>query len=265
LAHNARIRAVRWQRPAANGKKILDSIDWIIQQGEHWAILGPNGAGKTTLLKLACGFLWPNGGGEIRRQGKTLINLRELRKSIGWVTSSLAAEIPEHEKAIRTVISGKFAQIGLLEQFGGEPTNADYRSALRYLTEIGCSDVRDQEFGTLSQGEQQKVLIARARMTRPYVIILDEPCAGMDPGGRENFLASLVRLGKQKNIPALIYVSHHVEEILPLFGKVLVLRNGRVIHAGKAAGVLKPEVLQELYGVPLSLIRRKGRFWPVIK
>jgi len=249
----------------ADGKKILDGIDWTVQAGEHWAILGPNGAGKTTLLKLACGFLWPNAGGEIRRQGKTLVNLRELRKGIGWVTSSLAAEIPIYEKAIRTVVSGKFAQIGLLEEFGGASTAADYRSALRYLGELGCSALRDQEFGTLSQGEQQKVLIARARMTRPYLIVLDEPCAGMDPGGRENFLTSLVKLGKQKNIPTLIYVTHHVEEILPLFGKVLLLRKGRLSHAGKTAGVLKPKALQELYGVPLSLIRRKGRFWPVIK
>jgi iron complex transport system ATP-binding protein len=249
----------------ANGKKILDHIDWTVWPGEHWAILGPNGAGKSTLLKLACGFLWPNAGGEIRRRGKTLVNLRELRKSIGWVTSSLVAEIPGYENAIRSVVSGKFAQIGLLEEFGGAAKPSDYRLAMRYLNEIGCGGARDQEFGTLSQGEQQKVLIARARMTKPYLIVLDEPCAGMDPGGRENFLASLVKLGKQKNIPALIYVTHHVEEILPLFGKVLVLRKGRVSHAGKKHDVLKPQVLQELYGAPLSLIRRKGRFWPVIR
>ena len=249
----------------ANGKKILDAISWTVQPGEHWAILGPNGAGKTTLLKVACGYLWPNAGGEVRRKGKTLLNLRELRKSIGWVTSSLVAETPENEKAIRTVVSGKFAQIGLLEQFGGEATANDYRSALRYLVEMGCGYLRNQEFGTLSQGEQQKVLIARARMTQPYLIFLDEPCAGMDPGARENFLASLRKLGAQKKIPALIYVTHHIEEILPLFRKSLVLCDGKVLHSGKTQRVLKPRVLQELYGASLSLIRRKGRYWPVIK
>src|SRR3972149_1081930 len=101
------------------GKKIVRSINWTVQPGEHWAILGPNGAGKTTLLRIASGYLWPNAGGEVRRKGKTLLDLRELRKSIGWVTSSLTAEIPGSEQAIRTVVSGKFAQIGLLEQFGG--------------------------------------------------------------------------------------------------------------------------------------------------
>ena len=249
----------------ANGKKILDSINWTVQPGEHWAILGPNGAGKTTLLKIAFGYLWPNAGGEVRRKGKTLLNLRELRKSIGWVTSSLAAEIPENEKAIRTVVSGKFAQIGLFEQFGGEATANDFRTALRYLVEMGCGYLRNQEFGTLSQGEQQKVLIARARMTKPYLIILDEPCAGMDPGAREKFLASLGMLGKQKKIPALIYVAHHIEEILPIFAKTLVMKDGKVLQSGRTQQVLKRRVLQELYGAPLSLLSRKGRYWPVIE
>jgi iron complex transport system ATP-binding protein len=247
----------------ANGKKILDSINWTVQPGEHWAILGPNGSGKTTLLRIASGYLWPNGGGAVYRKGKTLLNLRELRKSIGWVTSSLAAEIPGNEKALRTVVSGKFAQIGLFEQFGGAATANDFRTALWFLVEMGCGYLRDQEFATLSQGEQQKVLIARARMTKPYLIILDEPCAGMDPGARENFLASLRKLSAQKKIPSLIYVTHHVEEILPLFGRTLVLRAGKVLHSGKTQVVLKPRVLRELYGAPLSLLKRKGRYWPV--
>ena len=249
----------------ANGKKILDSINWTVQPGEHWAMLGPNGSGKTTLLKIASGYLWPNAGGEVRRKGKTLLDLRELRKSIGWVTSSLAAKIPQNERAIRTVVSGKFAQIGLLEQFGGEATANDFRTALRYLVEMGCGYLRNQEFGTLSQGEQQKVLIARARMTKPYLIFLDEPCAGMDPGAREKFLVSLRKVGAQKKLPALIYVTHHVEEILPLFGKSLVLRGGKLLHLGKTQNVLKPQVLQELYGASLSLLRRGGRYWPVIE
>lgn len=245
------------------GKKILQSIDWTLRAGEHWAILGPNGSGKTTLLKLACGYLWPNSGGEIYRRGKTLLNLRELRKSIGWVTSTLPAEIPAREKVIRTVVSGKFAQIGLLEGFGGEPTKADYRLAERFLAEMGCAHLRDQDFGTLSQGEQQMVLIARARMTKPYLIILDEPCAGMDPGARENFLRMLRRIGRQKVMPALIFVTHHVEEILPLFRKTLVLRDGKVLYAGTSRRVLTPTLLQELYGAPLKIVKRKGRYWPV--
>jgi iron complex transport system ATP-binding protein len=249
----------------ANGVPILDSVNWTVNTGEHWAILGPNGSGKTTLLKLACGYLWPNAGGEIRRRGKHLADLRELRKSIGWVTSSLASEIPAHENVLRTVISGKFAQIGLMEAFGGAATRADHRLAGQFLDQMSCAYLSDREFGVLSQGEQQKVLIARARMTKPYLIVLDEPCAGMDPGARENFLAGLTWLGRQKRIPALIYVTHHIEEILPLFGRTLVLREGRVLHAGATRAVLKDSILNELYGTSLTVIRRKGRYWPILK
>jgi len=146
----------------ANGKKILDSVNWTVQPGEHWAILGPNGSGKTTLLKIACGYLWPNAGGEVYRNGETLLNLRELRKSIGWVTASLVNEIPIQERVLNTVVSGKFAQIGYLGGYWGQASRYDYACARRYLKELGCEHLREREFGTLSQGEQQKVLIARA-------------------------------------------------------------------------------------------------------
>ena len=249
----------------AGGKTILHRICWTVQLGEHWAILGANGSGKTTLLNVACGYLWPNAGGEVYRQGKLLVNLPELRKSIGWVTATLATKIPSYEKAIRTVVSGKFAQIGLLEEFGGDAGKKDYVAARRYLSEMGCGKLGDREFGVLSQGEQQKVLIARARMTHPYLIVLDEPCAGMDPGARENFLASLGRLAEQPKIPALIYVTHHIEEILPLFRKTLVLKDGRAIHAGATRHVLTPQVLRELYGVSFNIIKKNGRCWPVVR
>ena len=249
----------------SNGKTILRSVQWSVRSGEHWAILGPSGSGKTTLLRIACGYIWPNAGGEVYRRGELLTNLPELRKSIGWVTSTLTAQIPQHEKVIRTVVSGKFAQIGLLERFGGNAGKKDYVDARRCLSEMGCDHLREQEFGVLSQGEQQKVLIARARMTRPYLIILDEPCAGMDPGARENFLATLCRVAKRKKIPALIYVTHHVEEILPLFRKTLILKDGRVLHSGDTRRVLKPSILQELYGITFHIIKKKGRSWPVVK
>jgi iron complex transport system ATP-binding protein len=249
----------------ADGKRILHSINWTVRQGEHWAILGPNGSGKTTLLKLACGYLWPNAGGVILRKGKELTHLPELRKSIGWVTTALASEIPTQEPAINTVVSGKFAQIGYLGGIWGQAGTHDYACARRYLEELGCSHVVEQEFGTLSQGEQQKVLIARARMTKPYLIILDEPCAGMDPGARERFLASLRKVGGRKLIPALIYVTHHIEEILPLFRHTLVLRDGEVLYAGQTRRVLRHDVLEDLYRVSLSVVKRKGRYWPVIK
>ena len=248
----------------ADGKEILHGINWSVQAGEHWAMLGPNGCGKTTLLKLACGYIWPNAGGAIYRKGKALMNLRELRKSIGWVTATLAAQIPDREIVLRTVVSGKFAQIGYVEGFGGEASRRDYRMAQQFLEEMRCGQLSHQEFGSLSQGEQQKVLIARARMTRPYLILLDEPCAGMDPGARENFLGTLHALGERENIPALIFVTHHIEEILPLFKKTLVLRDGRILHAGKTSHVLQSGILQQLYDVPFTLVKRKGRYWPAL-
>jgi iron complex transport system ATP-binding protein len=248
-----------------NDKTILRSVHWSVRFGEHWAILGPNGSGKTTLLRIACGYIWPNAGGEVYRRGELLTNLPELRKSIGWVTSTLTPQIPQREKAIRTVVSGKFAQIGLLERFGGNAGKEDYAAARRYLSEMGCDHLREQEFGVLSQGEQQKVLIARARMTRPYLIVLDEPCAGMDPGARENFLATLCRVATQAKSPALIYVTHHVEEILPLFKKTLVLKDGQVLRSGDTRRVLKPSILKELYGISFSIIKKKGRSWPVVE
>lgn len=250
---------------SVDGTKILDSIQWTVEQGEHWAILGPNGSGKTTLLKIACGYIWPNEGGTVYRKGRRLIDLYGLRKSIGWVTSTLPPQIPLRENVLRTVVSGKFAQVGLVGAPWGEPKRKDYVQAEKYLGEMGCTRLSRQEFGTLSQGEQQKVLIARARMTRPYLIVLDEPCAGMDPGGRENFLLSLQRLERQKRVPALIYVTHHMEEILPLFKKTLILKEGKILRSGKTGTLLKRDVLEELYGVSLSVIKKKGRYWPVVK
>ncbi len=250
---------------SADNKKILDSINWTVQPGEHWAILGPNGSGKTTLLKIACGYIWPNDGGEVYRKGKALINLPQLRKSMGWVTSVLAAQIPPREKALRTVISGKFAQIGLFEGPWGEATPDDFARAEKYLDQMECSYLSDQSFGTLSQGEQQKVLIARARMTKPYLIFLDEPCAGLDPGARENFLSTLRKLGEQKKVPSLIYVTHHIEEIIPVFRKTLILKEGKVLQSGDTRALLKKPLLQELYGVSLSIINKRGRYWPVLR
>ncbi len=250
---------------AAGGRTILHSINWTVQPGEHWAILGPNGSGKTTLLKIACGYLWPNAGGAVRRKGKELLHLPSLRASIGWVTAALASEIPARESAIHTVVSGKFAQIGYLGGLWGEASRGDFARARRYLGELGAAQLAGREFGTLSQGEQQKVLIARARMTRPYLIVLDEPCAGMDPGARENFLASLAGLGRRKKIPALIYVTHHIEEILPLFRRALVLRDGRVLRAGATREALGARVLRDLYGVAFTILRRRGRYWPLIQ
>jgi len=159
-------------------KRILNDISWRINRGEHWAVLGPNGSGKTTLLRMVCGYLWPNDGGRILRNGQALLDLRELRRGIGWVSCSLCTQIPPSELVLHTVISGKFAQIGLWPEWLAGLEGQVLEQARLHLGELDCAGLADRRFETLSQGEQQKLLIARARMARPFMIILDEPCAG---------------------------------------------------------------------------------------
>ena len=242
---------------------ILDRISWQLRAGEHWVVLGPNGAGKTSLLKIACGYIWANAGGEIYRKGEALVNLRRLRESIGWVTISLTDQIPPGETIARTVVSGKFAQLGLREFAGQEPDEADFARARRYLDEMGCAHIAEQKFGTLSQGEKQRVLIARARMARPLLLILDEPCAGLDPGGRELLLASIQNLAKIQREMGLILVTHHIEEIMPVFEKVLVLADGRIIENGPTREVVCPQLIQRLYGISARIRHAAGRYWMI--
>lgn len=245
------------------GKLILYRVSWRLQKGEHWALLGPNGAGKTTLLKIACGYIWANAGGQIYRQGRILINLRELRESIGWVTITLTDQIPPGEPAVRTVVSGKFAQIGLRKFTGREADEADFTRARQYLAEMDCAHVADQQFGTLSQGEKQRVLIARARMAQPLLLILDEPCAGLDPGGRELLLESIQNLAKIQPEMGLVLVTHHIEEIMPVFENLLVLAEGRIIANGSTREIITPQLVRRLYGVRTKIHHAAGRYWMI--
>ena len=244
-------------------KLILDRVSWRLRKGEHWAVLGPNGAGKTTLLRVACGYIWANAGGRIYRQGRALVNLRQLRESIGWVTISLIDQIPPGEAAVRTVVSGKFAQIGLREFAGQKCDEADFARARRYLAEMDCAQAAEQQFGTLSQGEKQRVLIARARMARPLLLILDEPCAGLDPGGRELLLESIQNLTKIQPEMGLVLVTHHIEEIMPVFENVLVLAEGRIIAGGPTRQIINPELIRRLYGVRTKIHHSAGRYWMI--
>ena len=246
-----------------DGTRLLDSVQWTIDQGDRWGMLGSNGAGKTTLLRLLCGYLWPDPGGQIRRRGEQLVDLRQLRRSIGWVTSTLAGRIPPRESVLDTVLSGRYAQIGLTPVQWERPSRDDRSRAHDCLRQLGCEDLTARSFGTLSQGEQQKVLIARARMAEPWAILLDEPCAGTDPGARERFLVWLQSLAENADGLTLIHVTHHVEEIMPAFDKTLALSRGRVVRAEPTADVLAPSVLQELYGVRFDVIHRNGRYWPI--
>ncbi len=246
------------------GNRILNDVSWRIDAGDHWALLGRNGAGKTTLLKIACGYLWPNAGGRVLRGGVELTDLKQLRRSIGWVTSSLCADIPRQERALETVVSGRYACLGLRRLCHQQATDQDFQDALAVMRLVAIDQLAQRPFGVLSQGEQQKTLLARAWMAEPMLVILDEPCAGLDPASREMFLAAVSQLARNSTATGLVLVTHHLEEILPLFAQTLVLEHGRVSDAGPTRPLLEGPLLQRLYGDSLQrVVWSNGRCWPV--
>ena len=235
---------------------ILHGLDWQVRRGEHWTILGANGCGKTTLLKTLLGYLSPTGGDIAvlgQRYGET--DRRDLRLKLGIVTSALQASVPAAEPAIETVVSGRYAQLDLWLT----PTRADLTAAKKLLRLLGATRLINREWQFLSQGERQRILIARALMARPRLLILDEPCAGLDPVAREEFLRFLQKLSGRKNCPAFVLVTHHVEEITPAFTHTLMLRAGRVIAAGPRAQTLTSQNLSTAFGAPLRLTQRQGK------
>src|ERR1700677_4603540 len=201
------------------GVTILDGVNWRVEQGQHWAILGANGSGKTSLLSALTGYLMPTAG-EIVLLGKKYgrSDWRELRKQIGIVSSSVRQVMSDDEPALETVASGKFAMI----DFWGRLSPTDKKRALRILRQIECTHLVERSWRVLSQGERQRVLIARALMASQRMLILDEPCAGLDPAAREHFLQFIQRLGARKKSPTLVLVTHHVEEIMPVFSHLLI-------------------------------------------
>ena len=239
------------------GVTILDGVDWRVEGGQHWAILGANGSGKTSLLGALTGYLMPTAGEMVllgTQHGKS--DWRELRKKVGIVSSSVRQMMAEDEPALETVVSGKFAMI----DFWGRLSRSDKNHALKILKQIECAHLAERPWRVLSQGERQRVLIGRALMARPRVLILDEPCAGLDPAAREHFLQFLQRLGKTPKSPTLVLVTHHVEEIMPVFSRALILKNGKVLASGKKSETLTAENLSRAFGTKLKLRVKAGRF-----
>ncbi len=237
---------------------ILRGINWRIGRGEHWVVLGANGSGKTTLLKALTGYLSPTSGGFAvlgLRYGQC--DWRELKLKLGVVTSAFALSIPPSETALETVVSGKYAQLDLWHAVSA----ADRAAARRLLKTTGLLALADREWAYLSQGERQRVLIARALMANPKLLILDEPGAGLDPVARATFVRFLDRLARRRGprIPALVLVTHHVEEITPAFTHALLLREGRVHVAGPRAQTLTSRNLSAIFGAPLKLRRQHGQ------
>lgn len=236
-------------------KLILDNINWEVNEGEKWAVLGLNGSGKTTLLKLLNGYIWPSTGtltvlGEVF--GKT--SLPELRKSIGYVSSALQQELRDYETAEVIVLSGKFASIGVHEI----TTEQDEKRAVKMLIDCGGEHLLGKEYSILSQGERQIVLIARALMANPKLLILDEPCTGLDIFAKQNLLEKINMIAKMENAPTMLYVTHHTEEILPCFTKTLLLRKGKVFASGETKDIINPHTLSDFYDKPVQVVSREN-------
>jgi iron complex transport system ATP-binding protein len=239
------------------GTVILHDANWRVERGQHWVILGANGSGKTSLLSALTGYLMPTAG-EISLLGETYgrSDWRELRKKIGLVSSSIRQMMADDEAALETVASGKYAMI----DFWGRVTRAEKAQALKLLKQVECEYLAKRPWQVLSQGERQRVLIGRALMARPRVLILDEPCAGLDPAAREHFLQFIQRLGQYKNSPTLIFVTHHVEEIMPVFTHVLLLKEGGVLRAGEKAEALNSKNLSEAFRARMKLEKTGKRY-----
>jgi iron complex transport system ATP-binding protein len=247
------IAGLRVEREAV----ILDRIDWRVEAGQHWVILGANGSGKTSLLSTMTGYL-PLTAGSISVLGETYgkTDWRDLRTRIGIVSSAIQQLMPGHETALDAIISGKRAMIGLW----GDTADDDRTRALEILRQIEAEVLADRPWRFLSQGERQRVLIGRALMTKPELLILDEPCAGLDPVAREQFLQFLERLAHYGGSPCLVLVTHHVEEIMPGFSHVLILKNGRVLASGAKDLVMRADQLSQAFGAPLRLAQSHGRY-----
>jgi iron complex transport system ATP-binding protein len=237
--------------------EILRGVDWRVRRGEHWAILGPNGSGKTSLLKAITGYLSPTSG-EIALLGRKYgeADWRDLRLEVGLVTSALQASIPPAEPALETVVSGRYAQLDLWAR----PTRTEVAEARKLLRFVGGGHLAAREWIHLSQGERQRILIARSLMARPRLLILDEPCAGLDPVAREEFLRFVEDLARRRSGPALVLVTHHADEIMPAFTHALLLRAGAVFAAGPKSGVVTARRLGGAFGARISVRKARGRY-----
>ena len=240
------------------GATLLDSVDWEVAEGERWVILGPNGAGKTTLLQVAAAQLHPSRG-MARILGETLgsVDVFELRPRIGLSSAALAERLPARETVRDIVMTASYAIVGRWREHYEE---YDTARADELLSAMGVAALADRRFGTLSEGERKRVQIARALMTDPELMLLDEPAAGLDLGGREELVRRLGAVAADPDAPALVLVTHHVEEIPPGFTHVLLLRAGRVVAAGPVTATLTADALSTTFGLPLTL-SRNGERW----
>lgn len=249
------VDVIRDQRP------LLSTLTWSVDASERWVIMGPNGAGKTTLLSLLASLIHPSSGEVVvlgERVGKT--DLFELRPRVGFASSEMARRIPPGESVLDAVLTASHAVTG---RWNEEYDDIDLRRARRVLTEWNLDHLADRTIGTLSDGEKKRVQIARSVMTDPELLLLDEPAGSLDLGGREDVIELLDRFAAWDSAPAMVMVTHHVEEIPPAFTHALLLKKGQIVAQGPLREVLTSENLTKTFDRPLILGELDGRFHAV--
>jgi len=250
------MKNVSWKR---QGKEILHDIHWNVHKNEHWAVLGLNGAGKTTLLNMVNGYIWPTTG-EVSVLGKKFgkTDIHKLRRSIGWVSSSLGERVNGRHKTEDIVVSGKFAAVGLVF---ADPKEEDFELARNWMNVLRVDHTYGQAYEKCSNGEKQKILLARGLMANPHLLILDEPTSGLDFIAREELLTTIEQLATRKDAPTIILVTHHIEEVLPIFTHTLLLKDGTVFAQGTREDVLTNDLMSKLYGQNIEVDWRQDRAW----
>ena len=237
---------------------LLRDVDWTVREDESWVIVGPNGAGKTTLLQVAAGLMPPTEGvAEVLGEPVQDADLQDLRSRVGISSASVAEQVPRGEKVIDLVMTAGY---GLLGRSGEEYDSFDVARAVELLDAVGCAHLIRRRFGTLSEGERKRVQIARALMADPELLLLDEPAAGLDLGGREDVLSRIAALVRNPVAPVMVLVTHHVEEVPPGFTHAMLMRRGTVLAAGPVDQVFTARNLSRCFGVPLIVERRAARW-----
>ncbi|MEP6479082.1 MAG: ABC transporter ATP-binding protein [Rhodoglobus sp.] len=241
-----------------DGNTILKSITWAVSADERWVILGPNGAGKTTLLQVASAHTHPSSG-SVKILDDTLgkTDVFDLRPRIGFASTALAKRVPANERVLDVVLTAAYSVTG---RWNEKYEDVDVRRAQRVLAEWKLDAFEDRLFGSLSDGEQKRVQIARSVMTDPELLLLDEPAASLDLGAREELLQLLGGYASAKTAPAIVVVTHHVEEIPPGFTHALLLRDGSIEAAGVIDEVLTAENLSAAFDLTLAVTHADGRF-----
>lgn len=242
-----------------DGATLLRDVEWTVNEGDRWVIVGPNGAGKTTLLQIAAALLHPTEGKvEILEEELGRTDVFELRPRIGLASSSLAEKVPAGERVVDLVLTASYAILGRWRE---EYESTDVSRAMALLDALGCADLARRTFDTLSEGERKRVQIARALMPDPELLLLDEPAAGLDLGGREDLVARLAALAGDPAAPTMAVVTHHVEEVPEGFTHALLLRGGQIVAQGKVDEVFTSEHLTNTFGLPLTVERQSGRWY----